>query len=371
MALLLAGCGTQNTAAPSSAASPSTAAPASAAKPAASAAAESPAKPAASGAASTKPAASPAPSTPAKPAPAIKAGWVARTAGQALWMIAKDGGYFDKYGVNVDLQFIENSTLATPAMVSGELGPVAMAGAALVGAQASGIDMVMYAGLQNTSIYRIMGGQGINKLEDLKGKTVAVVQVGSNDYYIWQKIIARLGWTQNDLKMASGNSLQGQIALLQRGDAQAIAVTPPNNVLAENQGGHQIFDTASMNSPEQNLGITALRKYLEANRPICLALLKATVEATKRYRDDPAFAKATIKKYLGNDDQRFIDEGYNAYLPIFPTEPYPSKEGFQETISEIAARNEKAANLKPEQLMDTSLVDELKNSGFIKQILGA
>ncbi len=55
---------------------------------------------------------------------------------------------------------------------------------------------------------------------------------------------------------------------------------------------------------------------------------------------------------------------------MFPTEPYPTKEGFQETINEIASRNEKAAGLKPEQLMDTSLVDELRNSGFIKQIFG-
>jgi hypothetical protein len=99
-------------------------------------------------------------------------------------------------------------------------------------------------------------------------------------------------------------------------------------------------------------------------------MLKATIEATSRYRKDPAFTKDVIKKFLQSDDQRFIDAGYDAYLPIFPTEPYPSRDGFAETISEIASRNDKAANLKPEQLMDTSLVDELKNSGFIKQVIG-
>jgi ABC-type nitrate/sulfonate/bicarbonate transport system substrate-binding protein len=255
-------------------------------------------------------------------------------------------------------------------MSTGEVGPVAMAGAAVVGAQASGIDIVMVAGLQNTSIYRIMAVKGIDKIEDLKGKTIAVVQVGSNDYYIWQRIIKRQGWGQNDLKFAAANTLPGQIALLQRGDASAVAVSPPNNVLAENAGGHQILDTASLNSPEQNLGITATRSYLAANRPVLLGMLKATIEATNRYRKDPAFAKGVIKKMLDNDDQRFIDAGYEAYVPIFPTEPYPTKEGFEETISEIAARNEKAVNLKPEQLMDTTLVDEVKNSGFIKQVFG-
>ncbi len=329
--------------------------------------------PAASNALSAVPsgsAASPSNSASQAAGKVTKAGWVARTAGQTLWPLAKEAGYFDKYGVNVDLQFMENSTVAIPAMVSGELGPVAMAGAAVVGAQAAGSDIVMIAGLQNTSIFRIMAVAGIDKIEALKGKTVAVVQLGSNDYYIWQRIMGIQKWSQNDLKFASANSLQGQIALLQRGDAQAIAVSPPNNVLAENQGGHQILDTASLNSPEQNLGITLLRSYLSTNRAVALAMLKATVEAIKRYRDDAAFAKGVIRKILQSDDQRVIDAGYDAYLPIFPTEPYPTREGFQETINEIATRNSKAASLKPDQLMDASLVDELKNSGFIKQIFG-
>src|SRR5581483_10009280 len=98
------------------------------------------------------------------------------------------------------LQFLENSTLAIPAIVSGELGPVSMAGAAVVGAQASGSDIIMIAGLQNQSIFRIMAVQGINRIEELKGKTVAVVQLGSNDYYIWQRIVKRQGWGENDLK---------------------------------------------------------------------------------------------------------------------------------------------------------------------------
>jgi len=255
-------------------------------------------------------------------------------------------------------------------MVSGELGPVAMAGAAVVSAQAAGSDIVMFAGLQNQSIFRIMAVAGINRVEELKGKTVAVVQLGSNDYYIWQRIVKRQGWGESDLKFAAANSLQGQIALLQRGDAQAIAVSPPNNVLAENQGGHQILDTASLNAPEQNLGVTVMRSYLKDHRDVCLAMLKATVEATKRYRDDPAYTKGIIKKMLESDDQRLIDEGYNAYLPIFPPEPYPTRDGFAETISEIASRNDKAKSLQPNQLMDVSLVDELKNGGFIKQVFG-
>ncbi|HEX6512974.1 MAG TPA: ABC transporter substrate-binding protein [Chloroflexota bacterium] len=315
-------------------------------------------------------AAGPSPSASKPPLQPVKAAWVARTAGQTLWPLAKEAGYFEKYGLNVDLQFLENSTLAIPAMVSGELGPVAMAGAAVVGAQAAGSDLIMIAGLQNQSIFRIMGVSGIDRIEDLKGKTVAVVQIGSNDYYIWQRIMARQGWGQNDLKFAAANSLQGQIALLQRGDAQAIAVSPPNNVLAENQGGHQILDTAALNAPEQNLGVTVMRTYFSANRATCLAMLKATIEAVHRYRTDPTFTRNVIRNMLQSDDQRFIDAGFDAYLSIFPTEPYPTRDGFAETISEIASRNDKAANLKPEQLMDTSLVDELKNSGFIKQVFG-
>ena len=301
----------------------------------------------------------------------VRLAWVAKTTGQMQWLVAQEGGYFAKYGLDSDLQYINGSTAAVPALLAGDVDQVAMAGSATVSAQAAGSDIIMVAGFQNESIFRIVAVPSIAKIEDMKGKTVAVTGVGSNDYFIWQTIIRRQGWTQDDVKLIAATNVDGQVAMLQRGDVQAIAVSPPNNVISEDKAGaHEILDTATLAEPEQNLGMNVTRAYLKNNHDACLAVLKATVEATKRYQDDPAFSKEVIKKYLGFTDPKVIDAGYEAYVNIFPKEPYPSAPGFAKVIEEIATKSPNAAKLKPEQVMDTSLVDELKQSGFFRQIWG-
>ncbi len=299
----------------------------------------------------------------------VRAAWVAKTAGQMQWLLAQDAGLFPKYGVDVDLKYINGSTVAVPALLAGDVDTVAMAGSAVVSARAAGSDILMVAGFQETAIFRVVAVASIARMDDLKGKTVAVTGVGSNDYFAWQTIIKQLGWGPNDVTAVAASTVDGQVAMLQRGDVQAIAVSPPNNVIAEKlAGAHEVLDTATLGVPEQNLGMTVTRAYFERNRDACLGILKATVEATRRYRDDPAFAKQVLRKYLGYEDPAVIDAGYEAYVPIFPEEPYPSAPGFQKVIDEIATKSPNAANLKPADCMDTSLVDELKSSGFIKQI---
>lgn len=299
----------------------------------------------------------------------VRAAWVAKTAGQMLWPVAREAGYFARYGLDVDLQFISSSTIAVPALLAGDIGLAAMAGSAVVSAQASGSDIVMFAGLQNASIFRVVAAASVAGLADIKGQTVAVTQIGSNDYFIWQTIMQHQGWTQDDVKLVAASGVDGQIALLQKGEVAAIAVSPPNNVIAVKQtGGHEVLDTATLNEPEQNLGITALRTFLAGNRPVCEAILKATIEATRRYKEDPEFAKQVIRTYLEVSDPDIVDAGYAAYVPIFPRDPYPTAPGFQRIIDEIATQNPKAAGLGPQRLIDSSLVDELETSGFVQHV---
>ena len=48
--------------------------------------------------------------------------------------------------------------------------------------------------------------------------------------------------------------------------------------------------------------------------------------------------------------------------------PYPSREGMAKVIVEVSSQNPKAKDLNVDQLMDLSVVKELEDSGFIKQI---
>jgi NitT/TauT family transport system substrate-binding protein len=323
-------------------------------------------KPAAPASASAKPAASAV----AK-AGTAKMAWVALTANQMIWPTAKEAGYFDKYGLNVNLQYIQGSGTATQTQMAGDVDFTNVAGSAVVGAQAAGQDIVMVAGFLNQAIFRIMAAKDVNKIADLKGKTVAVTKIGNADYFAWQTVLKKEGIKPDEIRFVNTNDAQGQVAAFSSGQVQAIALSPPNDVLAEKAGGHLLLDVTTLKIPEQNNGMVVTRKYLNANRPIVTAAIKASIESMARWQKDPAFIKNVIKTYLKQDDQKFIDVGYEAYKDLWPKAPYPSKEGFEEVIEQVATQNPAAHNLKVDQLMDISIVKELEDSGFIKQVYGS
>ena len=326
------------------------------------AAAPAPTNPPAPATAAPKPTAAPA----VKPA-AVKAAWVAKTANQMVWPLAKDAGYFDKYGISFDLNYVNGSANGIAALVARDLDMASVAGSAIVGAQAAGQDIIMVAGFLNQAVFRVMSID-LKTIDDVKGKNVAVTRVGQADYYAWQTVIERQKWSQDDVTFVNANDVAGQVGLLQQGAVQAIAVSPPNDVLAMKVGAHMLLDTATLNEPEQNVGIGMTRAYLKDNRPVVTNVIKASIESMARWKKDAAFTKGVIKKYLESTDPEFDNVGYDAYAPVWPQAPYPSRDGMAKVIQEVTSQNPKAKDLNVDQLMDTSIVKELEDSGFIKQI---
>jgi NitT/TauT family transport system substrate-binding protein len=289
------------------------------------------------------------------------------TANQMIWPLAKDAGYFDKYGVSFDLSYLNGSANAIAALFAKDLDVASVAGSAIVGAQAAGQDIVMVAGFLNQAVFRILATD-LQSIDQVKGKTVAVTKIGQADYYAWQTVIERQGWSQDDVTFVNANDVMGQGGLLQQGAVQAIAVSPPNDVLALQVGAHLLLDTATLGEPEQNVGFGVTRGYLKDNRAAVTSMVKASIEAMARWKKDPVFTKGVIQKYLQSTDEQFTNVGYEAYGPLWPQAPYPSRDGMLKVIQEVSSQNPKAKDLNVDQLIDNSVVKELEDSGFIKQI---
>ena len=50
---------------------------------------------------------------------------------------------------------------------------------------------------------------------------------------------------------------------------------------------------------------------------------------------------------------------------LYPKKQYPSVEGLKTVIDDIAERDPRAKNVKPEQFIDATFIRELDQSGFI------
>jgi hypothetical protein len=99
--------------------------------------------------------------------------------------------------------------------------------------------------------------------------------------------------------------------------------------------------------------------------------MKAVVEAVYLLKRDRALAARLIKKYIRVSDEEAAI-GYDSYLAKHGEGilDLPDRRGLQFVIDETAKNNPKAAGQTSEtlRLTDSSVLDEIKKSGFIERL---
>lgn len=314
------------------------------------------------------PTAPPATATPqavatAAPPEKVHAAWVAITGNQAPAWLAKEGGIFPKYGLDVDLVFIQGSATATSSLLAGSTDIVQMAGPAAVAATSKGGDVVMIAGFVNISVFKLMADPSIKSVSDLKGKTIAITRFGSSDEFVLKKILKDNGLQAGkDVQISQAQDASGQLAVFKSKLADAILLSPPNDVIARKQGAVELVDTIPLKMPYQAIGLATTKGYLKAHRSTALNFLKAEIDAIRRFKSDRAFAESVMGKYLQTTDPDVLTASWDAYAPSFADVPYPSLPGIQQILDESDTKG-----FKPEDFVDSSLVKELEDSGFFKK----
>ncbi len=327
-----------------------------------------PAASSSSAAASSASAASSAPAATSAPTKAaamdhLNMAWVAITGNQSPAWIAKEGGIFPKYNLDVSLSFIQGSSPATASMIGGSTDVVQMAGPSAITAAQQGADVVLIAGFLNKSVFKLMGDPSIKSMKDLKGKTIAITKFGSSDEFVLRRILKDNGLdATKDVKITQSGDASGQLAAFKAKLCDAILLSPPNDVVALHQGAALILDTIPLNLPYSAVGLASTRKYIASHRSTVLNVIRAESDALRRFKSDRNFAESVMAKYLQTDDKEALDASWDAYSAAYADIPYPSADGIQEIMDESGITGK-----KPDDFSDPSLVKELEDSGFYKQ----
>ncbi len=297
--------------------------------------------------------------------------WVAVTGSQAVAWVTREGGYFTRNGLDVDLEYISGSPTAAAALVGGSLQFVQMAGPAVVSADSRGGHLVMVMGFVNQPAFVLMTTPDIQKPDQLKGKTVAVTKVGSSDDFMLREALAHWGLRPDaDVKITGVGSVSAQVAAMDKRLVQGVVVDPPNDVLAERAGGRVLVRISDLGIAYQAAGLVTTREYIQTHPEIVARVVRAMTEAIHRIKTDRAFAEDVMAKYLKSDDPVVVDASYNSYVNIFPRVPAPTRAGLAEIVKEGLATGLIHDNVDVSTMLDTSFVDRLQQSGFIETLYG-
>jgi ABC-type nitrate/sulfonate/bicarbonate transport system substrate-binding protein len=293
----------------------------------------------------------------------------------ASWpmFIAKEGGYYQKYGLDVNLAF--GSGPIGVAMISS--GEAAMTNSSMEqGLQAASRDpnaLLMMGSMANKGFFSLMAPKTISNPKQLKNKRIAVSQIGDAPYNYTIALLAKFGLSPRDIQwIPVGTDANSRAVALTSGRADATLLTAPAYFKLEEQGYKSIANMADYNDIYLSSVDLFTRKTITANPKLPELIIKAHAEAIKRFYDDKAFA---VKAYIAYDKQDPADVGrmYDQLAKANALErvPYVMADAIK-SISE-QANSQAETQLKSADLhkvVDNSLVDRLVKEGFFEQTFG-
>jgi len=297
-------------------------------------------------------------------------GGSASAAQMSVWF-AKEGNYYEKNGLNVEVISIPGSSLAIQAMLSGELPIIQAGGAGPIQATLSGTDTVIVATIAKKFNWWIFSQPGINRIEDLRGKIFGTTRFGTQSDLASRIALRRAGIDpERDITMVQTGGPAETISAMVAGKVHAAAVTPPATLQARKAKLKDLVDLSKLDVEYHVNGVVTTRKFLKSNEDTVRRFLRGYIEGAVRGMKDKAFAMKTMGKYFRTDDHEVLEETYEMVIKNgFNVPPYPA--GIQSLLLEVEKTAPKAKTAKPEEFADSRLVKELDQSGFVKSLLAA
>ncbi|MBI3014544.1 MAG: ABC transporter substrate-binding protein [Candidatus Tectomicrobia bacterium] len=283
-----------------------------------------------------------------------------------IW-VGKEAGIFKKHGIEAELVFIEGGRVATQALVAGE-APFVNIGT-IVQANLAGSDAVLVAASENTYAYSLITKPDVSKAQDLKGTKLGVSGFGSASHNAMLIALKHLGLNPNrDVMILQTGGTSKRIAALKAGGIDGTILSPSEVPTALKLGYKELLDIADLNVPIQGNGLATTRTYIKANRSTVKAVVKGYAEAVRYIKTHEKETKAIMSQYMRNPDRDVLESGYKAFVRMVPNKPYPTLEGIQFLLDDIAKDHPKAKQAKPADFVDTSFLDELEKEGFFKSL---
>ena len=313
-----------------------------------------------------------APSLAAEPTKILLAHGAINNFVEPLW-IAKEQGFFRKYGLDVDLVFIIAGR-AAQAMLAGQV-PVAMIGATHVtNAVTAGSDLTVILGLQNSLNYFFMARPSIKRAEDLKGKKVAIGTPSGSASLATYVALDYLGLNprrDNIVLLGIGGEPE-RLGALRSGSVEGASLSPEFGQILVSEGYRVLLDEGKEKVPFQSSGLVTSRAYFKANPRVVENIARGIVEGVA-FIHKPANKEIVVRSLARNlrlDKPDRLEKAYAQLIGELPKKPCPSMEGVASVLKLMVQHglNPKAAQLKPEEIVDMSVCKKFEDSGFFKSL---
>ncbi len=208
----------------------------------------------------------------------------------SLWgapvVVAQEAGIFKKNGIEAELRRFGAGKDARDALIAESVDMATIGGTPFVVGVATGemnaIATIAYTGGTGC----VMAREGINSMEELKGKKIASRSGSTIDGILRGKILPALNMKVDDFEFVNVD-FKDQAAAIAGNSVDALAGVEPFCAIAESQKlAHRILDYSKYDILPNMMASTG--KFVEARPETARAVVKSLREAGELFRNDQA-----------------------------------------------------------------------------------
>jgi NitT/TauT family transport system substrate-binding protein len=229
-------------------------------------------------------------------------GWVA-------WYVAKEQGYFKKYGADVNLVWFANYSDSIAALSTGRLDANSQTWSDTLGPLAKGLPLkVVLVNDNSAGNDAVMAGAAVKSLADLRGHKVALEQY-SISHFVLYTALERNGLTPKDVNVVNLSAGDAAAAFIGGRVDAAVVWNPWISQIEKSGKGRPIFTSKDMPGLIPDL-LVAQAQAVQAKRKDLIAMIRAWFDTVEFIRAEPERAVAIMSKVVS-----LSPEQYRVFLP--------------------------------------------------------
>jgi NitT/TauT family transport system substrate-binding protein len=282
-------------------------------------------------------------------------------AGTGVWM-AKEIGAFEKYGLTADVIYISSGPVVLQALIGGDLTVGLGASNSTVAAALRGAPVVAVGGIINKAYHRLFVQPDINRIEDLRGKTLGVTRFGSVTDNLTQILLRKY-------------NLEGKVNVRQMGGVIEVGAAFQQKLIAgavsselrtsEQHPAKILIKLIDLGVPYSMDMIVVSRDYLRRQPETAERILRAYMEGIAALHQQKEKALKVIAKYGRLADLKKIEAHYQDSVAYLEKLPRIDPDAVA-TILDFMGKKDAPM----ETFADKAIIDHLAREGFVEKLYG-
>ena len=286
-----------------------------------------------------------------RPRERIRVGVSSKSIGFFDTWVAHEKGFFRKYGLDSEVITIRPN-LSAVAVVAGELDYTLMT-STVIRSAVKGMPLKLVTIGLKSSFHALVGRGSFKSIAELKGKKIAISNVGATDELVARALLQKVGLdARRDVTMLSIGASETRFQSLISGQMDAATLSLPHSVMAKQQGFRFLGSAGDvLHIPFTGFSTTTAK--IQRERDQVKRVIQAQMDAMRWIKSQRQDAIQFLRQFFGTDEPTAV-ESYNVYVPLIIDDVRVTAEAVRAILD-----SEGSANIPWTQVADASLVEEV------------